>query len=377
MALSYDSGNYEPALDKALEMLGYQNLRQEQAEARKKGRYLGIGLSCYIEACGLAPSKIVGSLGAQAGQWESSLVRVAPTGKVEVFTGSHSHGQGHETAFSQIVADELGVPMEDIEIVHGDTGKMPFGWGTYGSRSAAVGGSAVVTAVRKVKNKARKIAAHLLEAREDDLEAVGGAFQVKGSPDKSVSFTDISLQAHLCHNYPEDLEPGLEETAFYDPSNFVYPFGTHIAVVELLPETGEIKLLRYVAVDDCGPLINPLIAEGQVHGGIAQGVGQALLEGAIYDDNGQLLSGSYMDYVMPRADHLPSFELGHTVTPSPHNPLGVKGIGEAGTIASTAAAANAVLDALLPFGITQLDMPFTSQRVWRALQDAQPAQAAD
>ena len=377
VALSYDSGNYEPALDKALEMLGYKNLRQEQVEARKKGRYLGIGLSCYIEACGLAPSKIVGSLGAQAGQWESSLVRVAPTGKVEVFTGSHSHGQGHETAFSQIVADELGVPMEDIEIVHGDTGKMPFGWGTYGSRSAAVGGSAVVTAVRKVKNKARKIAAHLLEAREDDLEAVSGAFQVKGSPDKSVSFTDISLQAHLCHNYPEDLEPGLEESAFYDPSNFVYPFGTHIAVVELLPETGEIKLLRYVAVDDCGPLINPLIAEGQVHGGIAQGVGQALLEGAIYDDNGQLLSGSYMDYVMPRADHLPSFELGHTVTPSPHNPLGVKGIGEAGTIASTAAAANAVLDALLPFGITQLDMPFTSQRVWRALQNAQPAQAAD
>jgi carbon-monoxide dehydrogenase large subunit len=378
VALVYDSGNYEGTLDKALEMAGYDALRAEQAEARKNGRYLGIGFSTYLEACGLAPSKIVGSLGAQAGQWESSLVRVVPTGKIEVFTGSHSHGQGHETAFAQIVADELGVPMEDIEIIHGDTGKMPFGWGTYGSRSAAVGGSAVVLAARKIKDKAVKIAAHLLEAREEDVEVErGGKFQVKGSPDSSVSFGDIALQAHLAHNYPEDLEPGLEANAFYDPKNFVYPFGAHIAVVEVLPDTGEVKLLRYIAVDDCGPLINPLIVEGQVHGGIAQGAGQALLEGAVYDDNAQLVSASYMDYAMPRASHLPSFELGHTVTPSPHNPLGVKGIGEAGTIASTAAVANAVMDALEPFGISHVDIPLTSQKVWQAIQSAKPAQAAD
>ncbi len=373
VALAYDSGNYEPALDKALEMVSYRQLRQEQEEARKQGRYLGIGLSSYIEACGLAPSAVVGSLGAQAGQWESSLVRVSPTGVIEVFTGSHSHGQGHETAFAQIVADELGVEMDAVEIVHGDTGKMPFGWGTYGSRSAAVGGSAVVTAVRKVRDKAQKIAAHLLEAREEDLEYVGGQFQVKGSADKAVSFGDIALQAHLAHNYPADLEPGLEATAFYDPSNFVYPFGTHIAVVEVTPETGETKLVRYVAVDDCGPMINPLIVEGQVHGGIAQGAGQALLEHAVYENDGQLLTGSYLDYALPRAEHLPSFEIGHTTTPSPHNPLGVKGIGEAGTIASTAAIANAVIDALSPFGITHVDMPLSPQRVWKAIQDAQPA----
>ncbi len=377
VALAYDSGNYEPALDKALEMVSYRQLRQEQEEARKQGRYLGIGLSSYIEACGLAPSAVVGSLGAQAGQWESSLVRVSPTGVIEVFTGSHSHGQGHETAFAQIVADELGVEMDAVEIVHGDTGKMPFGWGTYGSRSAAVGGSAVVTAVRKVRDKAQKIAAHLLEAREEDLEYVGGQFQVKGSADKAVSFGDIALQAHLAHNYPADLEPGLEATAFYDPSNFVYPFGTHIAVVEVTPETGETKLVRYVAVDDCGPMINPLIVEGQVHGGIAQGAGQALLEHAVYENDGQLLTGSYLDYALPRAEHLPSFEIGHTTTPSPHNPLGVKGIGEAGTIASTAAIANAVIDALSPFGITHVDMPLSPQRVWKAIQDAQPAAAAD
>lgn len=377
VALSYDSGDYEPALDRALEMVDYRQFRQDQAEARRQGRYLGLGLSSYIEACGLAPSAVVGSLGAQAGQWESSLVRVAPTGIIEVFTGSHSHGQGHETAFAQIVADELGVELDAIEIVHGDTGKMPFGWGTYGSRSAAVGGSAVVTAVRKVRDKAQKIAAHLLEAREEDLEYVSGQFQVKGSPDQAVGFGDIALQAHLAHNYPEDLEPGLEASAFYDPSNFVYPFGTHIAVVEVSPETGATKLLRYVAVDDCGPLINPLIVAGQVHGGIAQGAGQALLEHAVYESDGQFLTGSYLDYAVPRAEHLPSFETDHTFTPSPHNPLGVKGIGEAGTIASSAAVANAVIDALSPFGITHLDMPLSSQRVWRAIRDARPAAAAD
>ena len=377
VALAYDSGEYERALDKGLDMVGYEEFKRERDEGRKQGRYLGIGFSCFVEACGLAPSAVVGSLGAQAGQWESSLVRVAPTGMIEVFTGSHSHGQGHETAFAQIVADELGVPMENIQVVHGDTGKMPFGWGTYGSRSGPVGGSAVINAARKVKAKAQKIAAHLLEAREDDLEYEDGNFRVKGSSESSVGFGDVALQAYLAHNYPEDLEPGLEETAFFDPSNFTYPFGTHIAMVEVMPETGEVKLLRYVSVDDCGNLINPLIVEGQVHGGIAQGVSQALLENAVYDDNAQLLTGSYMDYALPKASHLPSFEIDHTVTPAPQNPLGVKGVGEAGCIASTAAVANAVNDALEPFGITHLDMPMSAPRVWQAMQDAQSAQAAD
>ena len=377
VALAYDSGNYVPALEKALERANYTQLRAEQAEGRKNGRYIGIGFSTYLEACGLAPSAVVGSLGAQAGQWESSLVRVAPTGKVEVFTGSHSHGQGHETAFAQIVADRLGVTMEDVEIVHGDTAKMPYGWGTYGSRSGPVGTSAIVKAVEKVVNKGQKIAAHLLEAREEDLEFLEGKYQVKGSPDKAVSFGDIALQAHLAHNYPADLEPGLEASAFYDPANFVYPFGTHIAVVEVFPDTGKVEILRYIAVDDCGPQINPLIVQGQVHGGIAQGAAQALLENALYDDNAQLLSSSFMEYALPKADSLPSFEIDHTVTPSPHNPLGVKGIGEAGCIASTAAVANAVNDALEPFGIRHLDMPLSPPRIWKAIQNAAPAQAAD
>ena len=377
VALAYDSGDYEPTLDKALEMVGYEALREEQAEARKKGRYIGIGFSTYLEACGLAPSAVVGSLGAQAGQWESSLVRVMATGKVEVFTGSHSHGQGHETAFAQIVADRLGVTMEDVEIVHGDTAKMPYGWGTYGSRSGPVGTSAIVKAVEKVVNKSKKIAAHLLEAREDDINFEDGNFSVSGSPDKSVSFGDIALQAHLAHNYPEDLEPGLEASAFYDPANFVYPFGAHICVVEVDPNTGQVDILRYIAVDDCGPQINPLIVQGQVHGGIAQGAAQALLENAAYDDSGQLLTANYMEYALPRAHNLPSFEIDHTVTPSPHNPLGVKGIGEAGCIASTAAVANAVNDALSAFGIKHLDMPLSPPRVWQAIQDAAPAQAAD
>ena len=377
VALAYDSGNYEPSLDKALEMAGYAKLREQQAEGRKNGKYIGIGFSTYVEACGLAPSAVVGSLGAQAGQWESSLVRVAPTGTVEVFTGSHSHGQGHETAFAQIVADRLGVDIENVEIVHGDTAKMPYGWGTYGSRSAPVGTSAIVKAVEKVVEKSKKIAAHLLEAREDDLDFEEGKFSVKGSPDKSVAFGDIALQAHLAHNYPEDLEPGLEASAFYDPANFVYPFGTHICVVEVHPDTGKVDVLRYIAVDDCGPQINPLIVQGQVHGGIAQGVAQALLENAEYDDNAQLMSANYMEYALPRAHNLPSFEIDHTVTPSPHNPLGVKGIGEAGCIASTAAAANAVIDALQPFGIKHLDMPLSPPRLWQAMNDAAPAKAAD
>jgi aerobic carbon-monoxide dehydrogenase large subunit len=383
VALVYDSGNYEPAMELALEMLGYHDLRRTQLEGRKNGKYIGIGISTYIEACGLAPSALVGMLGAQAGQWESSLVRVYPTGKVEVFTGSHSHGQGHETAFAQIAADELQTDISNITVVHGDTGKMPFGWGSYGSRSAPVGASALKMALGKIVAKARKIAVHLLKAveadPEQDLIFEDGNFSVKGVPEKTVSFGTVALQAHLAHDYPSDLEPGLEATYFYDPKNFVYPFGTHLAVVEVDAETGKVQLIRYVCVDDCGNIINPLIAEGQVHGGIAQGMGQALLESALYDDDAQLLSATYMEYTMPRADDLPMFEIGHTVTPSPHNPLGVKGIGEAGTIASTAAVANAVIDALEPFGVAHLDMPFTSEKVWRAIRagTVQPAAADD
>lgn len=380
VALVYDSGNYEPALDKAMNMMKYPELRAEQQRMKGGKKILGVGLISYLEACGLAPSALVGQLGAQAGQWESSLVRVHPTGKVELFTGSHSHGQGHETAFPQIAADELQIPIEDIELIHGDTGRMPYGWGTYGSRSAAVGGSALKLALQKITAKMKKIAAHLLEASEDDIEHEGGVFRIKGAPDKSKSFFDIALMAHLAHNFPEGMEPGLEATAFYDPKNFVYPFGTHIAVVEIDTDTGHVKLRNYGCVDDCGPLINPLIAEGQVHGGIAQGAGQALWEEAAYDDEGNFLSGTYMEYAMPRIDDLPMYQIDHTVTPSPHNPLGVKGIGEAGTIASTAAVASAVMDALWQeCGIKHLDMPYTAEKVWKAIQGARggTGQAAD
>ncbi|TDE86282.1 xanthine dehydrogenase family protein molybdopterin-binding subunit [Deinococcus sp. S9] len=380
VALVYDSGNYEPALDKALEMMNYAGLREEQARRRGTNKILGIGVISYLEACGLAPSALVGQLGAQAGQWESSLVRVHPTGKVELYTGSHSHGQGHETAFPQIAADELQIPIEDIELIHGDTGRMPYGWGTYGSRSAAVGGSALKMALGKITAKARKIAAHLLEVSEEDIEHEGGVFRVKGAPSQQKTFFDVALMAHLAHNLPEGMEPGLEATAFYDPKNFVYPFGTHIAVVEIDTDTGQVTLKHYGCVDDCGPLINPLIAEGQVHGGIAQGAGQALWEEAAYDEDGNLLAGTFMEYAVPRADDLPSFQIDHTVTPSPHNPLGVKGIGEAGTIASTAAVANAVMDALWhEYGIRHLDMPYTSEKVWRAIREARGGlgQAAD
>jgi carbon-monoxide dehydrogenase large subunit len=377
VALVYDSGNYEAALDKALALAQYSELRKLQEEERKKGRYLGIGLSSYLEACGLAPSALVGALGAQAGQWESALVRVMPTGKVEVFTGTHSHGQGHETAFAQVVADELQIPLEDVVLVHGDTGRMPYGWGSYGSRSAPTGLSAIVLASRKIVDKAKRIAAHLLEASPEDIEQVDGQFRVKGVPDRAKSFAEIALQAHLAHNYPSDLEPGLEATHFYDPKNFVFPFGTHIAVVEVDPQTGKVKLLKYFCVDDCGPMINPLIAEGQIHGGIAQGLGQALLEEGRYDESGNLISGNFLEYALPRADDLVQIQMDHTVTPCPHNPLGVKGIGEAGTIASTAAVANAVIDALRPFGIVHLDMPYTPEKVWKAIHRHSLAQAAD
>jgi carbon-monoxide dehydrogenase large subunit len=371
VALVYDSGNYEPALDRALEIVDYQALRAEQELARRNRRYIGIGISSYIEACGGAPSAVVGMLGAQCGLWESGTVRLHPTGKVTVLTGSHSHGQGHETTLSQIVADELGVAMDDVEIVHGDTGRIPFGMGTYGSRSLAVGGAAIHASIEKLKDKGRRIAAHLLEASVDDIEFAAGKFSVKGSPDRFKSLGDVVLAAYLAHNLPAGMEPGFEFTTFYDPSNFTFPFGTHIAVVEVDPATGAVKILKYVAVDDVGNVINPMIVAGQVHGGIAHGIGQAMTEQIVYDDNGQLLTASLLEYGLPRADQLPSFDLDSTTTPSPVNALGVKGVGEAGTIASTPAIANAVIDALSAFGIRHLDMPFTPARVWQAIQSVQ------
>ena len=369
VALVYDSGNYHAVLNKVLQMADYKNLRKEQEEGRKNGRYIGIGFSTYIEACGIAPSAVVGSLGARAGLFESAGVRVQPTGKVSVFVGSHAHGQGHETTFSQVVADRLGIPIADIDIVHGDTDIVPFGMGTYGSRSLAVGGTAIVKSLDKVVEKATQIAAHLLEAAEEDLEFSDGQWTVKGT-DQSVAFGDVALTAYVPHNYPEGLEPGLDFTSFYDPANFTFPFGAHIAVVSVDPDTGQVKLERYFGVDDVGNVVNPMIVDGQLHGGITQGVGQALLEGAIYDDNGQLTTGSYMDYALPRADDMPFFELGREVTPCPHNPLGVKGAGEAGTIGATPAVINAVIDALQPFGVKDIDMPATPQRVWQAIQAA-------
>ncbi len=367
VALQYDSGNYEPVLNRALEMVGYEDFRKEQEEARKNGKYLGIGFSTYIEACGIAPSAVVGALGARAGLYESAQVRVQPTGKVSVYTGSHSHGQGHETTFAQVVADKFGIPLEDVEIVHGDSDAVAFGMGTYGSRSLAVGGSAIVKSIEKVIEKGSKIAAHKLEAAEEDIEFAEGKWTVKGT-DKSISFGDVSLTAYVPHDYPQDLEPGLDFSSFYDPTNFTYPFGAHIAIVEVDAETGKVDLKRFIAVDDVGNVINPMIVDGQIHGGLAQGIGQALLEGTIYDESGQLLNGSYMDYAMPRADDLPSFEVDRTVTPCPHNPLGVKGAGEAGTIGSTPAVVNAVMDALSPFGIFDIPMPLTPERVWSAMQ---------
>lgn len=369
VALVYDSGDYEAVLKKALDMAGYEELRLEQAAGREQGRYIGIGLSTYIEACGIAPSAVVGSLGARAGLYESGTVRVQPTGKVTVLTGSHSHGQGHDTTFAQLVSDSLGIPMEDVEIVHGDTDLVPFGMGTYGSRSLAVGGVAISMSLDKVKEKGAKIAAHLLEAGEEDLEFAEGSWTVKGT-DRSVGFGDVALTAYVPHNYPEGLEPGLEFTSFYDPANFTFPYGAHIAVVDVDVETGVVKLKRYIACDDVGNVVNPMIVDGQVHGGVTHGIGQALMEGAIYDDEGQLVNGSYMDYAMPRADDLPSFETGRTVTPCPHNPLGAKGAGETGTIGSTPAVVNAVIDALWPLGVRHLEMPLTPQRVWQAIRDA-------
>src|SRR5947208_856613 len=372
VAVSYDSGDYAAAFDKLLQMLDYKKFRAEQAASRKQGRLLGIGFSTYIEACSIAPSKLVGALGAGAGLYESAKVRVHPTGGVTVYTGSHSHGQGHETTFAQLVADELQIPIEQVDIVHGDTGAIPFGMGTYGSRSASVGGTAILMSLNKIKEKGRRIAAHLLEASPNDIEYVKGQFQVKGVPSKAVPFGAVSLTAYVPHKYPDNLEPGLEETSFYDPSNFCFPFGAHACVVEVDRDTGTVKILRYVAVDDVGKVINPMIVDGMVHGGIAQGVGQALWEGAVYDEgSGQLVTGSMMDYALPKADMLPLYETDRTVTPTPVNPLGIKGAGETGTIAATSTVVNAVVDALAPLGIDHIEaMPLTSERVWKAIQAA-------
>lgn len=366
VALQYDSGNYHAVLERGLEMLGYADFKEKQAEARKNGKLLGVGFSTYIEACGIAPSAVVGALGARAGLFESAQVRVQPTGKVNVYTGSHSHGQGHETSFAQVVADKLGIPLADVEIIHGDSDAVAFGMGTYGSRSLAVGGSAIVKSIEKVLEKGAKIAAHKLECSADDLDFTDGKWTVKGT-DKSIGFGDVALTAYVPHIYPANLEPGLDFSSFYDPANFTYPFGCHIAVVEVDAETGKVTIKRFVAVDDVGNVINPMIVEGQIHGGLAQGIGQALLEGVIYDKNGQLTTGTFMDYAMPRADDLPMFETDRKTTPCPHNPLGVKGAGEAGAIGSTPAVVNAVMNATWHLGVRDLEMPLTPQRVWRAM----------
>jgi carbon-monoxide dehydrogenase large subunit len=372
VAMLYDSGDYDKLFDKAVETADYQGMRAAQASARQQGKLVGVGVAGCIEASGPAPSKVAGSLGSAVGFWESSVIRVHPSGKVTVLTGSHQHGQGHETAFAQIVADELGVPFEDVEIVHGDTSTVPFGMGSYGSRSAAVGGSSLVKSAEKVRKKMLKIAAHQLEAAEEDLvyDRNDGSIYVKGSPGQRKSFFDISFGSYSAHNLPDDIEPGLEETSFYDPSNFTFPNSAHICQVEIDAETGHIQIQKYVAVDDVGNVINPMIVEGQILGGVAQGVGQALWEHGVYDENGQLITGSFMDYAMPRAHDFPMITAARTETPSPHNPLGVKGAGEMGTIASTVTTVNAVVDALAPLGITHLEMPLTAEKVWRAIQDA-------
>ena len=368
--LVYDSGDYPTAFEKALGIAGYDDFRGEQAEARANGRYLGIGITTYTEMCGLGPSQVAGAVGFQGGLWESATVRVTPTGKVQALIGASPHGQGSETTLAQIISEELGFPVDDIEVVHGDTTETPMGWGTYGSRTTPVTGAALALASQKLKDKARALAAHLMEAAVEDIEYDDGKFMVKGSPDNFQSIQDVALMAHLAWNMPEGMDPGFEESQFYDPPNFVFPFGTHIAIVEVDANTGDIELKRYIAVDDCGPQINPEIVAGQIHGGVVQGIAQALCEGVIYDDSGQLLTGTMMDYTMPRADMFPNFELDETVTPSPHHPIGVKGVGETGTIASTPTVYNAVLDALAPFGVGKIDMPMTAYKVWDAIQQS-------
>ncbi|ARE40763.1 Carbon monoxide dehydrogenase large chain [Rhodovulum sp. P5] len=372
VAVEYDTGDYNATMDKLLEMIDLSGFEARLAESKARGRLRGLGINCYIEACGIAPSQLVGQLGARAGLYESATVRVNATGGLVVMTGSHSHGQGHETTFAQVVADMIGIGEDMVEIVHGDTANTPMGMGTYGSRSLAVGGSAMVRATEKIIAKAKKIAAHLMEAAPEDIELKDGQFTVAGT-DKSVAWGDVTLAAYVPHNYPlEDIEPGLEETAFYDPNNFTYPAGAYACEVEVDPETGKVDVVSFAAADDFGNIVNPMIVSGQVHGGIAQGIGQALLESAVFDEYGQLLSGSYMDYAMPRADDVPFYAVDHScATPCTHNPLGVKGCGEAGAIGSPPAVVNAVVDALQRAGhtsVTHIDMPLTPSRVWAAMQ---------
>ncbi|MBP0115424.1 MULTISPECIES: xanthine dehydrogenase family protein molybdopterin-binding subunit [Bradyrhizobium] len=364
--MAYDTGDFNASLDAAMKAIDYAGFPARKAQAKSQGKLRGIGVSCYIEACGIAPSKAVGSLGAGVGLWESAEVRVNPVGTIEILTGSHSHGQGHETTFCQLVADRLGVPISQVSIVHGDTDKVQFGMGTYGSRSAAVGLTAILKAMEKVESKAKKIAAHALEASEADIVIENGEFKVTGT-DKAIAFPMVALAAYTAHNLPEGMEPGLKESAFYDPTNFTFPAGAYICELEVDPGTGKTSFINFVAADDFGRLINPMIVEGQVHGGLAQGIGQALLEHAIYDANGQPVTASFMDYAMPRADDLPSFNLSHTTTLCPGNPLGIKGCGEAGAIGASAAVINAITDAI---GKNNLEMPATPDRVWRTIHAA-------
>jgi carbon-monoxide dehydrogenase large subunit len=371
--MTYDAGDYGASLEKALDIADYKGFGQRKRESARNGKLRGIGFSAYIEACGIAPSQAVGSLGCGVGLWESAEVRVNPTGSVEVLTGTHSHGQGHETTFAQVVADRLDVPIDTVAVVHGDTDQVQFGMGTYGSRSGAVGLSALVKALDKVEAKAKKVAAHMLEAAEGDIEFRDGKFTVSGT-DKSAAWGEVTLNAYTAHKFAgQELEPGLKEGAFYDPTNFTFPAGCHICEVEVDPNTGETEIARWTAVDDFGVVINPMIVEGQVHGGIAQGVGQAMLEHTVYDKDGQLVTGSFMDYTMPRAGDLPSFRVDMTVTKCPSNPLGIKGCGEAGAIAAPAAVINAITHAI---GTEDLAMPATPEVVWAALQKTQSRKAA-
>jgi aerobic carbon-monoxide dehydrogenase large subunit len=363
-------------MNKAQELAEVASFAARKSASEAKGKLRGIGYSSYIEACGIAPSNIAGALGARAGLFECGEIRVHPTGSVTVFTGSHSHGQGHETTFAQVVAARLGIPVENVDVVHGDTGRVPFGMGTYGSRSISVGGAAIMKALDKIEAKAKKIAAHLMEASDADIEFANGEFTIKGT-DKKIPFGQVALTAYVPHNYPLDkLEPGLNETAFYDPTNFTFPGGTYICEVEVDKQTGEVKIDRFTAVDDFGTIINPMIVAGQVHGGLVQGIGQALMERCVYDnESGQLLTGSFMDYAMPRAEDFPMFQIATTCTPCTHNSLGTKGCGEAGAIGSPPAVINAVLDALKPLGVKDLDMPATPHRVWEAMRKSQKSAA--
>lgn len=370
VALQYDIGDYQSTLDLALSAIKYDEYATRKAATAAKGKLRGIGMSTYIEACGIAPSALVGALGARAGLYEAANVRVHPTGSVTVFTGTHSHGQGHETTFAQLIADRLGVSTDNVEVVHGDTDRIPFGMGTYGSRSAAVGGSAIVKALDKIVDKGKKIAAHLLEANVADIEFSNGAYRVAGT-DRQKAFGEVAFAAYVPHNYPIDtVEPGLEESAFYDPKNFTFPGGTHMVEVEIDPDTGVVEVVDVAISDDVGVIINPMIVDGQAHGGLAQGIGQALYEEALYDKEGQLTNGSFMSYCMPRAADLPMFKVGNHVTACTHNPLGIKGVGEVGAIGVPPAVINAVLDALAPLGVTDISMPATPEKVWRAIQAA-------